>query len=108
MWSGNLRQALKTVKCLSVQVHAEECERLASEAAVARARACAAARYESEAAAARAAEKHAQAALAESEHTAAELYDQWRARYGRCSADLGRLCQAQPMLHQDNCRHSVM
>ena len=65
---------------LHVQVHAEECERLASEAALARARASSAARSDAAAAAAGAAEQGARDALAVSQRDAAVLYDQWRLR----------------------------
>ena len=63
-----------------LQVHAEECQRLAIETAVARARASGAARSDLAAAAARAAEQAAREALAASQREAAEVYDRWRLR----------------------------
>jgi len=56
-----------------LQVHAEECQRLATEAAVARARASGAARSDLAAAAARAAEQSARETMARSQRDAAEF-----------------------------------
>ncbi len=75
-------------RLLALQVHAEECQRLASEAAVARARASCAARSDLAAAAAHAAELAAREAIARSQCDAAEIYDQWRLRCVSCRTRL--------------------
>ena len=87
-----------------LQVHAEECQRLATEAAVARARASGAARADMAAAAARAAEQAACEAMTRWQRDAAEIYDRWRLRCVRifCSgllpgsivADVRGICKS--------------
>ena len=67
-----------------LQVHTEECQRLATEAAVARALASGAARSDLAAAAACAAEQAAREAMARSQRDAAMIYDQWRLRCVCC------------------------
>ncbi len=86
-----------------LQVHAEECQRLATEAAVARARASGAARSDLAAAAARAAEQSARETMARSQRDAAEFYDQWRLRCISCKSHL----QVQHCFQQGLFMHAI-